>query len=47
LGYLATFILTFLYKEAKTLAEIKKEKRLQAIIEKRKNPTPLKVDGIK
>ena len=47
LGYLATFILTFLYKEAKTLAEIKKEKRLQVIIEKRKNPTPLKVDGIK
>ena len=47
LGFLATFILIPLYKDAKTLAEIKKEKRLREIIEKRKNPTPLKIDGIK
>ena len=47
LGYLATFVLIPLYKDAKTLVEIKKEKRLREIIEKRKNPTPFKIDGIK
>ncbi len=46
-GYLATLVLIPLHREAKTLAEIKKEKRLRYILEKRKEPTPLKVDGIK
>lgn len=47
LGYLAAFVLIPLHREAKTLGEIKKEKLLQAIMERRKEPTPLKVDGIK
>lgn len=47
LGYIATLVLLPLFRDAKTLAEIKKEKRLQIIIEKRKNPTPFKIDGIK
>ena len=46
-GYAATLVLIPLHKDAKTLAEIKKEKRLATILEKRKNPTPLKIDGTK
>ena len=46
-GYVATLILIPLHKDAKTLAEIKKAKRLTTILEKRKDPTPLKIDGNK
>lgn len=47
LSYLSTLVLIPLHKDAKTLAEIKKEKLLQKILEKRKELTPLKLDGIK
>lgn len=47
LSFLATLVLIPLHKDARTLAEIKKEKLLQAILERRKEPTPLKIDGIK
>ncbi|TSC75208.1 MAG: membrane protein [Parcubacteria group bacterium Gr01-1014_44] len=47
LGYVATLVLIPLYKDAKTLAQIKREKRLQIILEKRKNPTPFKIDGVR
>lgn len=47
LGFISTMVLIPLSRDAKTLAQIKKEKRLQIILEKRKNPTPFKIDGIK
>ena len=47
LGYLGTLVLIPLGKDAKTLAQIKKEKLLEKLLEKRKDPTPLKIDGIK
>src|SRR3989338_9648438 len=47
LGYVSTIVLIPLYKDAKTLAQIKKEKRLQTIIDRRKEPIPPRVDGIK
>lgn len=47
LGYISTIVLIPLYKDAKTLAEIKKEKRLEIIRERRKDPVPPRVDGIK
>lgn len=47
LSCLATLVLIPLHKEAKTLAQIKKEKLLDKILAKRKELTPLKVDGIK
>src|SRR3989338_1084025 len=46
-GYAATLVLIPLHNDSKTLAGIKKEKRLATILEKRKNPTPLKIDGTK
>lgn len=46
-GYLATIVLVPLYKDAKNLAEIKREKLLRTITERRKKPTPFKIDGIK
>ncbi len=47
LGYAASFTLIPLHKEARTLAEIKKEKLLEKIKARRRDLTPLKVDGIK
>jgi MFS family permease len=47
LGYLATLILSRLYNEAKTLAEIRREGRLKILELKRKTLTPpLKTDEI-
>jgi len=47
LGYISTIVLIPLYKDAKTLAEIKREKRLQIILKRRKEPIPPRIDGIK
>jgi len=46
-GYVATAVLIPIYRDAKTLAEMKHENLLQILREKRKKPAPLKVDGIK
>lgn len=46
-GYLATLMLIPLYKDAKSLAEIKRDKLLRTIVERRKNLTSLKTDGNK
>jgi MFS family permease len=47
LGYVATIILVPLYNDAKTLAQIKREKRLEILQSKRQNPAPFKIDGDK
>lgn len=47
LGYLATMILIPLHRDAKTLAQIKREKRLKSLQFKRKALAPFKLDGTK
>lgn len=47
LGYVAATILIPIYKDAKTLAEMKHEKLLELLREKRRARAPLKVDGLK
>ncbi|MDO8495503.1 MAG: MFS transporter [bacterium] len=44
LGYAGTMILIPIYHEAKTLAQIKRANRLEAILEKRKNLAPVKIE---
>ena len=46
-GYISTIILSALKKDAKTLAQIKSEKRLEALQFKRETPVPFKLDGMK
>jgi MFS family permease len=47
LGYVAATVLIPIYKDAKTLAEIKKEKLLEILRARRREGTPLKIDGPK
>ncbi|MDP3731318.1 MAG: MFS transporter [bacterium] len=47
LGYISTIVLIPLFKDAKTLPEIKRAKKLHMIKERRKDPVPPRVDGIK
>ncbi len=43
-GYISTMILIPLHRDAKTLTQIKREQRLQALKLKRKSMAPLKID---
>lgn len=46
LGYAGTLFLIPIYKEAKTLSQMKREQKLEKIMEKRKQPRPpLKIDS--
>ncbi len=47
LGYISTIILSMLRSDAKTLAQIRSEKRLEALQLKRETPAPFKLDGTK
>lgn len=47
LGYVSTAILSTLKNEAKTLAQIKREKLFQTLQSKRETPAPFKLDGTK
>lgn len=47
LGYISTLILATLKNDAKTLAQIKREKRLETLQLKREIPAPFKLDGTK
>lgn len=47
LGYLGTMILVPISRDAKNLAQIKREHRLEKLKLKRKNMTPMKIDGLK
>lgn len=47
LGYVSTAILSTLKNEAKTLAQIKREKLLQTLQSKRDSSVPFKLDGTK
>ncbi len=45
LGYLGTMFLIPIHRDAKSLEQIKKEGKLEAIIKRRKNSAPFKIDG--
>lgn len=47
MGYIGTILLVPIYRDAKTLAQIKQAQRLEKIQKKREKMTPLKVDGQK
>lgn len=47
MGYISTAILSTLKNEAKTLAQIKREKLLQILQSKRESAAPFKLDGTK
>lgn len=47
LGYLATILLIPIGKDAKTLAQIKRQKRLEMLQSRRQRPAPFKIDGAK
>lgn len=45
LGYVATIILIPIYNDAKTLAQIRRERRVRSLQTKRKEPAPFMPDG--
>lgn len=47
LGYTATMVLIPIHRDAKTLAQIKRERREELLKEKRETPAPFKTDGLK
>ncbi len=47
LGYIATMLVIPIYRDAKTLAEIKREGRLGVILKKRETPIPIKPESAK
>ncbi len=47
IGYAATMVLIPIYKDAKTLQQLKREKLLEKLRLKREEPAPFRMDGLK
>lgn len=47
LGFLATLLVIPIYRDAKTLPELKRSHRLGSILRRRQNPVPVKIDTTK
>jgi len=47
LGYAGAAVLIPIYKDAETLAELKKKRELESLRRKRELPAPFKIDGLK